>query len=74
MEITTHRARIIGPIAYQTASGRKQSIPIGPCLIESRGDRSIEIIWGASGQSSVALTLEEIKAAGDIGNRVLLLD
>ncbi len=72
MDITTRRARVTGPIAYLTGSGRKQNIPIGPCLVECLGGRSIDIIWGARGQSSVALPIEEIKAAQDDGYLVLL--
>lgn len=72
MDITTHRARITGPVTYLSGSGRKQNIPIGPCLVESRGGRSIEIIWGARGQSSVAMPIEAIEAAQDQGHLVLL--
>ena len=72
MDITTRRARITGPVTYRAGTGRMQSIPIGPCLIESVGGRSIDIIWGARGQSSVALPIEEIKAAKDLGHLVLL--
>jgi hypothetical protein len=71
-DLTTHRARITGPVAYRSGSGRKQNIPIGPCLIESMGGRSIDVIWGSRGQSSVALTLDAIKAARDDGHLVLL--
>ena len=72
MDITTHRARIIGPISYRAGTGRKQNIPIGPCLVESLGGRLIDIIWGARGQSSAALPIEEVKAAQDHGHLVLL--
>ncbi len=72
MDITTHRARITGPIAYRAGTGRKQNIPIGPCLVESLGGRSIDIIWGERGQSSVALPIEEIEAAQDQGHLLLL--
>jgi len=72
MEVTTHRARITGPVSYRAGSGRKQKIPIGPCLVEILGGRSIDIIWGERGQSSVALPIEEIKEAQDQGNLVLL--
>ena len=72
MDITTHRARIVGPVSYRAGTGRKQQIPIGPCLVESLGGRCIDIIWGARGQSSVALTIEEIEAAQDHGHLVLL--
>jgi len=72
MDITTHRARIVGPVTYRAGSGRRQSIPIGPCLVESIGGRSIDIVWGTRGQSSVALPVEEIEAAQDHGHLVLL--
>ena len=72
MDITTHQARIVGPVAYRAGSGRIQNIPIGPCLVESLGGRSIDIIWGTRGQSSVALPVEEIEAAQDHGHLVLL--
>lgn len=72
MDITTHSARITGPISYLAGTGRKQNIPIGPCLVESVGGRAVDIIWGASGESSVALPVEEIEAAQDQGHLVLL--
>jgi len=72
MNITTHSARITGPVSYRAGSGRKQNIPIGPCLVEGIGGRSIDIIWGTRGQSSVALPVEEIEAAQDQGHLVLL--
>ncbi|MEO6280300.1 hypothetical protein [Roseateles sp.] len=72
MDITTHRARITGPVSYRAGTGRKQTIPIGPCLVESVGGRCIDIIWGTRGQSSVALPVEEIEAAQDQGHLLLL--
>ncbi|MCV2348537.1 hypothetical protein [Paucibacter sp. Y2R2-4] len=72
MAITTHRARIIGPVSYFSDKGRRQRIPIGPCLVEALNGRSIDIIWGSSGQSSVALPIEEIEAAQGQGHLVLL--
>ena len=72
MDMTTHRARITEPIAYLAGSGRRQNIPVGPCLVENLGDRSVDIIWGARGQSSVALPLAQIKAARAQGHLVLL--
>jgi hypothetical protein len=72
MHITTQRARIVGPVSYRAGTGRKQNIPIGPCLLEGLGGRSVDIIWGARGQSSVALPVEEIEAAKDQGHLVLL--
>jgi hypothetical protein len=72
MEITTHRARITGPVPYLSGNGRKQNIPVGPCLVESVGGMAVDIIWGARGQSSVALPVEEIEAAQNQGHLVLL--
>lgn len=72
MTITTHSARITGPVPYVAASGRRQHIPIGPCLIESRGGPSIDIVWGADGQSCVMLPVEEMQAAQYRGSLVLL--
>lgn len=72
MDITTHHARIVGPVSYRTGTGRMQNIPIGPCLVERLGGRSIDIIWGSRGQSSVALPIEEIETAQDHGHLVLL--
>ena len=37
-----------------------------------RDRRSIDIVWGARGQSCVALPVEEIQAAQDKGHLVLL--
>lgn len=72
MDITTHRARITVPVPYLAGSGRRQNIPIGPCLIESLGGRNVDVIWGVRGQSSAALPIEEIEAAKDLGHLVLL--
>jgi hypothetical protein len=72
MDFVTHRARITGPVSYLAGSGRKQNIPIGPCMLESLGGRSIDIIWGKRGERSVALPAEEIKAAQEHGHLVLL--
>ncbi len=40
--------------------------------IEQIDDRLVGIIWGARGQSSAALPVEDVKAAADVGNLVLL--
>jgi hypothetical protein len=72
MDIETHRARIIGPVSYRAATGRKQNIPIGPCLLESIGGSSIDIIWGERGQRCVALPIEDIEEAKDQGHLVFL--
>lgn len=72
MDTTTHRARITNPISYRSGTGCDQNIPIGPCLVEAIGGQAIEIIWGADGQSSAALPVEEVRAARDQGDLVLL--
>jgi hypothetical protein len=72
MDFATHRARITSAIVYLATSGRKRNIPIGPCLIEGTGGMSVNVFWGARGQSSVSLPIEEIKAAHDLGHLVLL--
>ena len=70
--MATIRARITGPISYQVDQGRQRNIPIGPCLVESLGGPSIDVIWGERGQSSVALPVEEIRAARARGDLVVL--
>ena len=72
MDVITHHARIVGPVTYRAGTGRRQNIPIGPCLVESIGGRSIDIVWGTRGQSSAALPIEEVEAAQDHGHLVLL--
>lgn len=72
MHTGTRQARILGPVSYLSGNGQKRNIPIGPCLVEAMGGRSIDIIWGTRGQSSVALPIEEIEAAQDQGNLALL--
>jgi hypothetical protein len=46
MEVTTHPARIVGPVAYRGGTGRRQKIPLGPCLVETVDGQSIEVVWG----------------------------
>jgi hypothetical protein len=72
MSITTHSARITGPVSYLAAGGQRQQIPMGPCLVESEGGPSVDIIWGEQGQSSAALPIEALKAARATGTLVLL--
>ncbi len=68
----THSARITGPVPYARDDGKTGNIPMGPCLIEQIDDRLVDIIWGARGQSSAALPVEDVKAAADVGNLVML--
>ncbi len=73
MDIRTRSARITGPIPFLAGSGRKQNIPIGPCLLEGVGGLpSVDIIWGAQGQNCVALPVEEVQAAQSQGHLILL--
>ena len=72
MAITTHTARITGPVTYLAASGRKVHIPLGPCVVESMDGPLSDIVWGSRGQSSVALPSEAVRAAQDLGHLVLL--
>jgi len=47
MNITTRSARITDLGPFLVGPGRKQNIPIEPCLIEAVGGRSsVDIIWG----------------------------
>ena len=72
MVISTHTARIIGPVRYVAKGGATHQIPLGPCLLEQADEKSIDIVWGARGQSSAALPVEEVEAARGNGNLVLL--
>lgn len=72
MTITTHSARVTGPLSYLAESGQSQQIPMGPCLVESEGGQSVAIIWGEQGQSSAALPIEAMTAAQACGTLVLL--
>jgi len=70
--MTIQNARITGPVHYQAQDGRSLDIPLGPCLVEQLDDRLIDIIWGANGQRSAALPVEEVASARDQGHLVLL--
>lgn len=72
MDLIIQRARITGRLTYLSRTGRRQVIPVGPCLVEVLGGRSLDIICGVSGQRSAALSIEEIRAAQDLGHLVLL--
>ena len=69
---TTRRARITGPVSFETASGERQHIPLGPCLVDSNDGRSVDIVWGLHGQRSAALSLAALRDARAAGNLVLL--
>jgi len=69
---TTRSARITGPVAFETAGGERQHIPLGPCLVDSNDGRSVDIIWGLHGQKSAELSLAALREARDSGSLVLL--
>ena len=70
--MTTHGARLTGPLSYQKPDGKPGRIPAGPCLIEQLDSERVAIIWGAQGQSSTAVPLEYLAAATETGTLVLL--
>ncbi len=72
MTMTTHTARITGPVTYLAANGRRANIPLGPCMVERMGGPLTDIVWGTRGQSSAALPSEAVQAAQDLGHLVLL--
>ena len=72
MSISTHTARITGPVTYVAANGRRMSIPLGPCVVERVDGALTDIVWGTRGQSSAALPSEDVQAAQDQGHLVLL--
>ena len=68
----THSARVTTPMPYVAVGGRMQNIPVGPVLIESMGQRSIDIGWGLEGQNFVSLPIEVVETARDDGRLVVL--
>lgn len=74
MDIQTRCARITGPVSYMGGGGRRQKIPLGPCLVEHMGERLVDVIWGSRGQSSVAIPMEDIEAAQTRGHLEILPD
>jgi hypothetical protein len=67
-----HRARITGPIAYETGVGDRQHLPLGPCIVEDQKDQSVDVIWGQYGQKCASLPRDVLQSAKDLGNLVLL--
>ena len=72
MTVITHSARITGPLTYARSDGAKAKIPVGACLVEQISGSQVNIIWGASGQSSAALPVEDVQDATQQGHLVLL--
>ncbi len=69
---STHSARITRTVPYIDDAGAASRIPVGPCLVERIDPFLVDIIWGPGGQSSVALPIDEARAAADNGHLVLL--
>ncbi len=72
MTMTTHSARITGPVTYLAANGRKVNIPLGPCMVERMDAALTDIVWGTRGQSSAVLPTQAVQAAQEQGHLVLL--
>lgn len=72
MDTESQFARITGPVSYLGGGGRKQNIPLGPCLVEHMGETVVDVIWGARGQRSVAIPIQEIRAAQTLGHLEIL--
>lgn len=72
MDSESQYARITGPVSYLGGGGRKQNIPLGPCLVEHMGESLVDVIWGTRGQRSVAIPIQEIRAAQTLGHLKIL--
>lgn len=72
MTLTTRIARITGPVPYLGEDGLRANIPLGPCLIDQTSVLLIDIVWGSTGQCSIALPIEAVAAAQHFGHLVLL--
>lgn len=72
MTVITHSARITGPLTYAKADGATARIPVGACLVEQTSGSQVNIIWGANGQSSAAIPVQDVQAAAKQGHLVLL--
>lgn len=72
MSNSTHSARVVAPIPYTSAVGRKGSIPPGPCLIEELDNDHVDIVWGRRGERSAVLPTPVVAAAEECGRLVLL--
>jgi hypothetical protein len=73
MALTTHTARIMGPVAYYSSDGDSANIPLGPCLVEEGDGQHVEIIWGVNGQNSTMLPIDAMENA-EVCGHLLLLD
>jgi hypothetical protein len=69
----THSARIIDPIVFIDAEGRRSEIPIGPCLLEEQDAEHIGVFWGPAGEESALLAPDDVESA-EASGKLLLLD
>jgi len=72
MEPTLRNARVVGPVPYLKDGGKRVHIPLGPCLIEPVDGQRFDVIWGASGQRSAMLSMQDLETATSSGHLVLL--
>lgn len=72
MVITTHSARIIGPMVYGESSGSSGKVPLGSCTVRQIDGHLVDIIWRTHGKSHAKMCVEAIEAAQDSGSLVLL--
>jgi hypothetical protein len=57
---------------YTAASGSREKIPLGACLLEQVSRDYIDVFWGVDGQISMAFPIAVVKAAYEQGSIVLL--
>lgn len=69
---STHTARVTGPITFVSPNGRKQTIPIGPCLLEELDGDCVDLVWGPAGDRSAVMPSVEAERAEREGKLVLL--
>lgn len=68
----THTARVTGPITFTGPSGRRRTIPVGPCLVEELEGDLVDLVWGPAGDKSATLPSREAERAERDGLLVLL--
>lgn len=74
MESKLFSGRIVGPVRYVQDGGKPANIPLGPCLLDPIDDQRVDVIWGARGQRSAVLSIQDLHAATSSGHLVLLDD
>ena len=71
MAHTTHSARITG-CSLSERGGRDAVMPLGLCLVDPLGGRSVDIFWSNSGDETADLSFEAIQVAEDCGDLVVI--